>query len=150
MRRAAPRSAAIRRGEPLRVVVDANVVAAALVRPGGWTARELARADVEWVAPAFLFVELADHADEYAAKAGCTRKEWRNRVAALARRFHVLADDDLADAAGDLLDRIERVDPDDVPYAAALLVSGADLLWTRDAALRAALPGLAVSAVPTA
>ncbi len=132
----------------LRVVVDANIVVAALVRPGGWTARQLARDDVEWVTPSFLFVELADHAEEYSAKAGCDRKEWQRRSAELLKRLRIVTDVDILGAQGDLIGRVERIDADDVPYAAALVVSGADLIWTRDRALLDALPGLAVSVVP--
>lgn len=125
-------------------------MAAALVRPGGWTASQLTRGDVEWVAPGFLFDEPAEHAEEYAAKAGCARREWQTRVAALRKRFDIVSEAELIRARGEVVDRVEAVDPDDVPYAAALVASGADLLWTRDHALLAALPGVAVSVVPEA
>lgn len=149
MRLARPR-AAPGAGEILRVVADANVVAAALVRPAGWSAGQLTRSDVEWVAPSFLFDELSEHAEEYAAKAGCTRREWQTRVAELRKRFAIVPEHELVTARGEIVDRVEAVDPDDVAYAAALVASGADLLWTRDRALLAALPGVAVSVVPEA
>lgn len=133
----------------LRVVVDANVVAAALIRPGGWTARELARDDVAWFAPAVLLDELREHAGEYARKAGCADAEWRRRVEALAHGLTLVPLADLRRAARSrLVRRVARADADDAVYAAALVAAGADLLWTRDAAVLDALPGRAVSAVP--
>lgn len=125
-------------------------MAAALVRPGGWTADQLRRSDVEWVAPGFLFDELSEHAEEYAAKAGCSRREWTKRVDTLTRLVDIVPAAKLIRAAGDIIDRVEAIDPDDVPYAAALVAGSADLLWTRDRALLAALPGIAVSVVPEA
>ncbi len=117
----------------LLVVADANVVIAALVRPGGWAARQIARDDIEWVTPSFLLVELADHAKERSAKAGCERKAWQRRSAALANRLQIVTDEDTLDAKGEWIDRVERIDADDVPNAAAVPVSGAGRLWTRRA-----------------
>ena len=133
----------------LRVVVDANIAVAALIRPGGWTAEQLARDDVHWLAPAFLLDELAEHATEYAAKAGCGVREWRRRLAALVARVELVPATALLAVKDDkLVLAVARIDPDDAPYAAALVASGADLLWTRDEALFVALPGIAVAVVP--
>jgi len=141
-----------RPGERLRVVVDANVIAAALIRPDGWTAQELEeRDDVEWFAPAFLADELREHASEYAEKAGCTTSQWNRRVAALLRRVRVVPSGDVVGAARDpLVRKAEAVDADDAVYVATLVAVEADLLWTRDKGLLDALPGIAVSVVPRA
>lgn len=139
------------RGDPLRVVLDANIVAAALIRPDGWTAQELARSDVEWCAPAFLVDELDEHASDYATKAGCTTALWNRRVAKLLHRIRLVPAADIAAAANDpRVRRIEAVDPDDAPYIAALVAIGADLMWTRDSKLLDLMPGIAVSIVPRA
>lgn len=50
----------------MRVVVDASVVAAALIRPRGWTAGEMARNDVDLYIPNFPLEELEEHAREFA------------------------------------------------------------------------------------
>lgn len=135
----------------MRVVVDANIVAAALIRPDGWTARELTRTDVEWYTPGFLVDELQEHAAEYALKAECTRVLWNGRVAKLLRRIHVVPHSDIATAARDLrVQRVVAIDPDDAPYVAAFVAVGADLLWTRDTKLLDAMPSVAVSIVPRA
>ena len=133
----------------LRVVVDANIAVAALIRPGGWTAQQLARTDVEWLAPAFLIDELAEHAAEYSSKAGCSAREWKQRLAVLLTRIQLVPAEALVSVRQDELVRaVARIDPDDAPYAAAFVASGADFVWTRDEALFTALPGIAVAVVP--
>lgn len=134
-----------------RVVVDANIIAAALIRPMGWTAEQLARADVDWLTPELVRLGLDEHAAEDAEKAGCSVGEWRRRCEGLLARFRLVPTAELlaADRSA-LVRRAARVDPDDAVYVAALVATGADLLWTRDAAMLKAFPGLAVSAIPTA
>ena len=134
---------------PLRVVVDANVVAAALIRPEGWTAQELARADVEWFAPSFLMDDLKERGSEYAGKAGCTPLQWARRVAGVARRVRVVSSRDMLLVARHALVRqAEAIDEDDAPCVAAVVAIEADFLWTRDAAMLKAFPGIAVTVVP--
>lgn len=139
------------RAARLRVVVDANKLAAALIRPTGFTALALARDDLEFYAPAFLLEELDEHLDEYAAKARCPRAEMRGRIAALATRLLLVPVDALVAARSD--DRVrkaERIDPDDAPYLATVAAIEADVLWTSDKALRDAFPGLATPILPPA
>jgi predicted nucleic acid-binding protein len=135
----------------LRVIVDANVVAAALIRPDGWTARELSRSDVEWFAPAFLLDELQSHASEYASKAGCGQMQWSQRLARLTARLALVQAAALVAVASHSLGRrAETVDPEDAVYLAAFVATEADLLWTRDAEILRAFPGIAVAVVPHA
>lgn len=131
------------------VVVDANIAAAALIRPGGWTARQLEREDVTWLAPSYLFDELAEHEQTYARKAGVDLGEWRDRVESFSRRVQAVEAEAILERADyDLVHRAEDVDPDDAVYIAALLAAGADLSWTRDEALLDAFETLAVRVVP--
>ena len=135
----------------MRVAVDANVVAAALLRPEGWSARQFRRVDVRWVAPALLRVELAEHEEALRLKAQCSRPLWRRRRSALLRRLHFVPTSKLVAVAGHPLVRLAaRIDPDDAPYLAVLAAGEAALLWTRDRALLQAFPGLAVLAPPSA
>lgn len=133
-----------------RVVADANIVAAALIRPGGWTAEQLARPDIDWIVPELVAFELDEHAEEYAAKAGCSLGEWRRRTEALFARFRLVSTKELLVAdRSRMVRKAARVDPDDAVYMAALVATGADLLWTRDGKMLKAFPGVAVSWVPT-
>jgi predicted nucleic acid-binding protein len=131
----------------MRVVVDASIVAAALVRPRGWTARELSRSDVEWFAPETLFDEINEHAARLSETAGCSRDSLLYRMGRL--RVGLVPQAELLSALGDpLVTRAAQVDPDDVAYLAAVVATSAEYLWTRDHRLLAAFPGLAVLIVP--
>lgn len=133
----------------MRVVLDANVVVAALIRPDGWTARELRRDDVAWLAPWSIMDEVGEHAEEYAEKAGCTRREWDRRLRTLLRRIEVVPAAALDPAmASPLVEQAEAIDPDDAAYLATVVATNADHLWTRDAALLDAFPGIARLVLP--
>jgi predicted nucleic acid-binding protein len=133
----------------VRVVVDANVIAAAAIRPQGRTARQLERVDVEWFGPAFLLRELQDHRAELAARARLSAEEWEKRLERAIATIHFIPDGDLAPLDGHaLVNRADRVDPDDAAYVATVVVSGADFLWTLDKRLQRAFPGLAVAILP--
>ncbi|OGS48980.1 MAG: hypothetical protein A3K68_07440 [Euryarchaeota archaeon RBG_16_68_13] len=131
----------------MRVVVDANIVAAALVRPRGWTAKELTRFDVEWFAPESLFREIEEHAAKLSDAAGCSRDSLLRRMRRL--RVTLVPDADLQAVLDDaLVVRASQIDPDDVPYMAAVVALSAQHLWTRDHLLLEGFPDLAVVIVP--
>jgi len=132
----------------MRVVVDANVIAASLVRPNGWSARELQREDVEWFVPGYLFDELAEHEDELAERAGCTVAEFHMRVGRLKGLRRVAEADLLAEEDDPLVKQARAVDPDDAVYFAAVVATGADLLWTRDERILEEFPGIATLTLP--
>ncbi|HWH08692.1 MAG TPA: PIN domain-containing protein [Candidatus Thermoplasmatota archaeon] len=133
----------------LRVVVDANKRAAALIRPTGYVSAALLRDDLEFYAPEFLLAELEDHLDVYAVKAGCPRSEMRGRVQLLASKLlFVPLDALLAKQRDARVLRASRVDPDDAPYLATVAAIEADILWTSDKALRDAFPDLATPLLP--
>lgn len=133
----------------MRVAVDANIVAAALVRPDGWTAGQLARADITFVAPQFIEIELREHEAEYTEKAKCSLDEWRQRVRSVLARLELVQPADLVRFSRHaLVLATRRRDPDDEPYAAAFLAAGADFLWTRDEALKEAIGARAGPVLP--
>lgn len=103
----------------MRVVVDASVVVAALIRPRSWTAAELARGDVEWYVPGFLFDELKEHRREFAELAGCSPSTLRKRIEGL-RSLQVIVDRSLIPFLDSpLVRREEAIDADDASYVAA-------------------------------
>lgn len=133
----------------MRVVVDANIAAAALIRPEGWTARQLERGDVTWLVPSYLFEELDEHEDKYAEKADVEREAFQRRVKRFRNLVHpVPAEEVLAVADHALVERAEAIDPDDAVYLAAVVAGDADLFWTRDGDLLNGFEGLAVQVVP--
>jgi len=132
----------------MRVVVDANIVAASLVRPNGWSARELRREDVEWFVPVYLFEEIAEHESDLAERAGCAPAEFRGRVKRL-HRLQVVAEADLLAAdRHPLVHQARAVDPDDAVYLAAFVAVRADRLWTRDQRILERFPGIATLVLP--
>jgi predicted nucleic acid-binding protein len=129
----------------VRVVVDANILLAAILQPSGLTARELARKDVEFVSPEFVREELRAVAEPLARRVGMSRREWRVREAAVMRRVRLLGRARLArHERRPLAVAVREVDPKDVQYVAAFLACRARFLWTRDRALLQALPDMAV------
>jgi predicted nucleic acid-binding protein len=134
----------------MRVVVDANVLAAALLRPSGWSARQLRRDDLELVVPATLVEDLAPHAETLADKAGMDVDAWHAAVRDLMARVRVVPVADLVRwDAHDPVAEVRSLDADDAPYFAALLAADADAVWTRDRLLLD-WPGVCVQAVPAA
>jgi len=132
----------------MRVVLDASVAVAALIRPRGWTAAQLARSDVEWYIPTFLLDELEDHLREFAGMADVSPSTLRLRIESL-RSKRMVTDERMKPHHDDpIVRQAATIDPDDAPYLAAVLAVRADYLWTRDKELFAAFPTLAVRVVP--
>lgn len=133
------------------VVIDANIAASALIHPEGWTAEQLDRSDVTWLAPSFLFDELEAHADTYAEKAKADTKVWDQRVSALKRKVKTIPTHDLIQVADHpLVEKAETVDPDDALYIASVVAVDASFLWTRDQALLDTFEALALRVIPQA
>lgn len=133
----------------LRVVVDANILAAALIRPAGWTANELRRGDVEFLAPYTVTDEISRNLLELSAKADLDPDEFQQRMADLVGRLEVLPVEALTPMRDHpLVRRTASIDPDDVPYLACLVAGDADVMWTRDGALLEAFPAVTVEVVP--
>lgn len=133
----------------MRVVIDANVVVAAAVRPTGWTAEEVRRPELQLFAPDWIRNELAEHEDEFSTKAGCEIAAWRVRVAKVLDRVHLVPGGRLVlHAHHPLVRAVQHADPDDAPYVATFLEVDADFLWTRDEILLMALAGRAGPIVP--
>lgn len=133
----------------MRVVADANVIAAAAIRPDGHSARQLERPDIEWLAPALIVQELDEHRVEFAARAGLGANEWAQRVTRLLAIVRLIPQDQLAALDENVMvNRADRVDPDDAAYIAAVIAGEADYLWTLDKRLQDEFPGLAVGELP--
>lgn len=136
-------------GSGMRVAPDANRVAAALIRPGGWSWRQLHREDVRFFAPCYLWEELEAHLETYAARSGCSSAELRSRIQALRERVNDVAEGDLLAVADDpLVLASESAGPDDAPYFAALVAADAHFMWTNDDALWRSFRSIAVRLIP--
>lgn len=133
----------------MHVVVDANILIAALLTPDGWTARELQREDIAWVAPETLLDEVRTHQDEIIEKAGLSIETFEHRIDQLLQRIELVPHKTLVRAAdSDIVKEALEIDPKDALYLACIEATTAALLWTRDTALIEAFPALAVRVVP--
>lgn len=93
--------------------------------------------------------ELAENLDELVAKAGCSPEEFDERLFAIRARVTLAGSDALVEHVRDpLCLAVAAVDRDDIQYAAALLASGAEVVWTRDKAILAVLGPRATTTLP--
>jgi predicted nucleic acid-binding protein len=133
----------------VRVFVDANILLAAMLQPGGRTARQLQRKDILFAAPSYVVEELRKAADELRKRARVGTREWRRREQAALRRIQLLPLERLKrHERRPLVVRIREIDPKDAVYAAAFLAFRAEVLWTRDVALLQSMPEQAVRILP--
>lgn len=131
------------------IVIDANIAASALVKPGGWTARQVNRQDITWFAPSLLRDELTAHAEVLARKTGISTEIWRERVHRFLDRIESIVEEDTARHHDhELVQRAAEADPDDAAYMAALVAVDAEFLWTRDRALLSELAPVAIRVPP--
>lgn len=135
--------------KPIVAIPDANKIAASLITPNGFVAKELARADIRFVAPEFLLDELHDHEAEFAERADVSRQTIRDRIARVEEHVELARTSDLVPfAAHELVLACDKVDRDDSPYFAAYVAGDADQVWTSDKALRDAFPDIAKAILP--
>ena len=115
------------------VVVDANVVIAALISPTGHTADLFFSPLLSVFAPELLLAEVEEHTKELLQKTGLSAKEFKQGVAFLGReiRFFPIIE------FFNFLPKAKEVssDPDDVAYLALALKLRCPL-WSNDKLLQ--------------
>lgn len=107
--------------------------------------------DVQLFAPDWLLQEAESFRATLQRRTGMEDAEFDRRLAALLDLVTIVPKEEWGQAGRHaLVTAVTSVDPKDGPYAACLVATQADLLWTRDDALRQAMPGLAVFWLPGA
>jgi predicted nucleic acid-binding protein len=116
----------------MELVVDANILFAALIRDGA-AARLLFRDDLRLFAPEFLLEEFARHRTAILAKSGRPAAEFDGLLAVFGRRITLVPKEEIEPTLG----RARGISPDpkDVPYLALALAKGIPI-WSEDRALR--------------
>ncbi len=133
----------------MRIVVDANVLAAARIQPHGWTASTLQRPDLELHAPHAILEEVVAHAGTFRDKSTLHGEAWERWLGTLLNLVHVVPPEEThPHDQAELVERVRAVDPKDAIYAACAVAIEAEALWTYDKEVLAALPGIAVTAPP--
>ncbi len=118
----------------MRLVVDANVLFAALIRRNA-TFLMLFEDSLQLYAPQFIFDEFAIHKDELVKKTSQNPQDFENALLIISKRFQIVQTSEFASfaqAAGSF-----SPDPKDVPYLALALHLGPDVsIWSNDKRLK--------------
>ena len=114
------------------LVVDANILFAALIRRGG-TAELLLDRRLRLFAPEFLLQEFAKHEKMLVKKTHRSSADFELLMEILSKRIEVIPE-------SEIIVHLERAgtfspDPDDTAYFAAALASGASL-WSNESRLK--------------
>lgn len=112
----------------MKIVVDVNVIIAALAKPA-ITREVLLFPYINYYTPDFFMEELEGHESEVKKKVGPT---YASAVNLIVRKLRVVSYDDYEPWLGKAETIIGEIDRDDVPYVAAALAINADGLWSYD------------------
>jgi predicted nucleic acid-binding protein len=118
-----------------RVVVDANVLIACLVKDGRTREVFLRSGEVRFLVPDVIFDEVERHLPEVAAKAGVPEETSRALLRELVQRVELIPRGLWASALPRAKELVHRARaPNDEPYVALALVQDAPV-WSFDKAL---------------
>ncbi len=112
----------------MRLVVDANILFAALLR-GGWTRQLWFKPGVTLYAPRFILSEYLAHRDELRRKFNGSDGELDEIFRRLTNDLALVEDSELVAYA--FASEHLTADPDDLPYLACALAVNADI-WSND------------------
>jgi predicted nucleic acid-binding protein len=133
----------------VRVVIDANVVFAALKDPAGSTAAGIKADHAHFIAPDWLLQEVGRFHGILLQRASITQSELDHRIEVLLRDVRLVPKSLWEPHSQHPFVRaVTSIDPKDGPYAACFVAARADFLWTRDRKLRAVLASAAVRSWP--
>ena len=112
----------------MKVVVDANVVVSALVKPA-ITREVLLYPYVDYFSPSFLLEEIEEHEPEIKAKAG---KNYREALDIITKNLVIVDYNSYKSKMKEAEKIIGSIDNDDVQYIALVLSLNADGIWSYD------------------
>lgn len=115
----------------MKVVVDANVVIAALARQS-ITKEVLLYPFIDYYSPEFLFEELKEHEDEIIAKMHTDNDGYRKALGIITKKIKIVRKAAYSQYLNQAREIIGVVDKDDAPYIAVALGIGADGVWSYD------------------
>jgi predicted nucleic acid-binding protein len=112
----------------MKVVVDANVVMAALNKPS-ITREVLLYPYIDYYSPSYLLEEIKEHEDEIATKAG---ENYREALNMIMKKLIIIGYDSYKAKMGEADKIIGHIDKDDVQYIALALALDVDGIWSYD------------------
>ncbi len=116
----------------MKIVVDANVVVAALVR-SSITREVLLYPYIDYYSPDFLLDEIKEHEKEISAKTG---KGYKSALELITKKIRIMPKQFYAKSMREAHKVIGGIDKDDEPYIALALSLRADGIWSYDTDFR--------------
>lgn len=121
------------------IVTDANIIVAALISGSRRTRRILARKDLQFVSPKFIFVELFKHAPKIQRATKLSKDEVLQLLSSIVNQIKFYEEDLVSIGSWAQAFRLCRdVDEKDTPYIALTLELNAKF-WTNDEELKLGL-----------
>ena len=115
----------------MRLVVDSNIVFAALLRDG--VARSLlVEPPFELLCPEWMLVEIRSHREEIARRGRLMPEELDALLSLVSERLEIVRADEYAATMKDAELRIRNRDAGDIPFLALALSHRCDGIWTHN------------------
>ncbi len=115
----------------MKIVVDANVVIAALAKQSV-TREVLLYPFIDYYAPDFLLEELAEHEDEIIKKMNTSKLGYQKALDIIVKKVRIAKQETYARYLGQAHGIIGKIDKDDEAYIALALSIKADGIWSYD------------------
>lgn len=111
--------------------MDSNIIFAGLIKKST-TRMILASTDIEFIVPEWVHTELREHVGELARKSHLSEDELEHFIDEIFQIVHTVPLDEYEGFLAEALEIMSEIDPDDAPFLAVALATGADAIWTND------------------
>jgi len=119
----------------LKVVIDSNILFAALIRDS--TVRKIIlEHDGQFLFPEYIFEEMGKHIDEILEKSGQSRDDFNALLDVLLRKVEIVGNSRLLRYNREASELVDAIDPDDLPFVACTLANPGSILWSEDKRLK--------------
>ena len=115
----------------MRLVVDSNVVFAALLR-AGTTRAILVDPPFRLLAPEWMLVEMRRHRVAILGRAGLSESEFDLLFTLVTQGMEIVASEDYESFIDEASNRMRGRDPGDTPFLALALATRCDGIWTQN------------------
>ena len=112
--------------------MDSNIIFASLIK-NSTTRKILARLDIDYIVPEWVHSELREHIAELSGKAGISQEDMETFVEETFQIVQTVPLEEYECYLAEALEIMADIDPDDAPFLALALATGADAIWTNDA-----------------
>lgn len=114
----------------MRIVIDANMVIAALVKDSK-SRKIIVNRSFEFISPDFLLGEINKHGNYICEKSGLSKEEFELLILLLLEHIKIILASEYEESI-DTAKEIMKEDAKDVPYVACYMALKCDGIWTND------------------